>query len=128
MLARWLATMRPDGAGRAPEAADPVILTISPNLTPELAYLPYHRGGAAFEDTVAAFTARDEASARAVLDRRGVGFILICLRTRPPNLGPIDPDSLEARLRGSGDPPAWLRPFALPPELRGDYRMFEVLR
>lgn len=135
-LARWLVAARPGAGPSAPGDADPIILTASPDITPELAYLtpyryvsaPYHRGGAAFEDTVAVFTARDEATARAVLDRRGVRFILLCLRTRPPNLGPMHPESLEARLRGSGDPPPWLRPLALPPELDGTYRMFEVLR
>lgn len=138
-LARWLASAGPAGAAPLPNADGPIILIDDPNVTPEFAYrtpyryvvAPYHRGGAAVEDTIAVFGARDEASARAVLDRRGVAYVIVSLRIRRESvLGPLDPESFEARLRrpDAADAPPWLRPIALPPELHGMYRMFEVLR
>ncbi|MBW8268566.1 hypothetical protein [Caldovatus aquaticus] len=138
-LARWLATEGPAGGAPIPDANGPIILTDDLSITPKLAYrtpyryvgAPYHRGGAAVADTIAMFGAQDEAAARAVLDRRGIAYILVSLPTRPDSiLGPLHPESLGARLRrpGAADAPAWLRPLALPPELEGTYRLFAVLR
>lgn len=118
-LAGWLAA-----APLAPSPIDggaAIIMTDTPNTTPELAYRtphrfvvsPYHRAGAAFQDTYDVMTATDDGIARAVLARRGVGYILVCVGERPGNLGPVDPASLEARLR-AGQVPGWLRVVEVP--------------
>lgn len=85
---------------------------------------PYHRNAAGIGDALDFFGATDEASARAIVDRRGVGLALAC---------PAEPESgkyrrggrslLDALERGQG--PAWLEPVDLPPGLRA-FRLYRI--
>lgn len=72
-------------------------------------------------DTAAFFGAREESEARAVAERRGAALVALC------------PSSIEARDYGPGtlhdrlirgEPPAWLAPQALPPDLARDFLLF----
>ena len=125
----WLAQapLAPD------DGAAPIIMTDTWRSTPELAYRtpyrfvvsPYHRAGSAFQDTVDAMGATDDTVARAVLARRGVSYLLVCVGQRPANLGSRDANSLEARLRDRAWPD-WVAPIALPAPLDATFRLARV--
>lgn len=125
-MARWLGEARPGViAGEKP----PILMASNIFIGPEIAWRapyrtvtgPYHRGGAAFADTLAAFEATDPLAARAVLHRREVSLLLFCAAT--PEIV-VPPGSLAALLR-DGEAPAWLRPVPLPEALSG-FRLFAV--
>lgn len=89
---------------------------------------PYHRNGAGIAESHAAMAATDPELARAWIDRRGVELVTLCKTDISPTWDSIAaPDSLYRRLL-QGDPPAWLAPVALPPELARDYLLFAVRR
>jgi hypothetical protein len=129
-LAHWLH----DQPLRAPpDIQEPaIILTDTPDSTPELAYRtpyrfvvsPYHRAGSAFQDTFDVMTAVHDEDALRILQRRKVSFILLCTKSRPSNLGPMDSRSLEAKLR-AGNNPEWLEPITLPESLGGMFRLLQ---
>lgn len=113
-----LAALRPaDPSPGNRGAAGPVLLANFTKFGPELAWrtsfrlvgAPYHRGGEAIADTVAFFSAEDDARARAVAERRRVSMVLFCAaaddQTREA--------SLSHRLR-RGEAPDWMRPVPLP--------------
>ncbi len=123
-MARWLGEARP---GVMPGQPPPILMASDIFLGPEIAWRapyhavsgPYHRGGAAFADTLAVFTATDMDAARAVLHRRQVALLLIC--PGAPDLVVV-PGSLAALIRDDAAP-AWLRPVPLPESLSG-FRLF----
>lgn len=116
----------PDGGG----ATAPVLLANTVNLGPELAWrtpfrlvaAPYHRGGEAFVDTAAFFTARDDAQARSIAAKRQVSMVLLCA---PPPRESVAETVLLGRLR-RGEAPDWMRPVPLPGAPAG-VRLFSVL-
>ena len=123
-LGRWLDSARPEVTPGQPR---PILMASDIFLGPEIAWRapyravsgPYHRGGAAFDDTLAVFANTDPDAARTVLHRRQVSLLLFC----PAAPGMIvRPGSLAERIR-NGDAPAWLRPVPLPDTLSG-FRLF----
>lgn len=93
---------------------------------------PYHDDRDGMVDTLAVFSAREEGAARAVVDRRGVGLVIVCRILERADQGawaPITaaPDTLYNRLL-RGDAPAWLEPFFLPPELAPTFGVYVTTR
>ncbi|MBR0673060.1 hypothetical protein [Neoroseomonas soli] len=125
-LARWLAAERP---GVAPGSPAPILMAADINAGPEIAWRtpfravagPYHRGGAALQDTRAVFAATDPEAARQVLRRRGVALVLTCAG---PDARMAGEGTLAARLR-DGRGPGWLVPVPLP-EALGGFRLLAV--
>ncbi len=122
---------RPDGLGARPRT-----VLAHFNHGPELLYrtphavvaAPYHRNAAGLLDSEAIFGARDDAVSRRMIDERGVELLLFC---------PGGPALFQAAARGhstfvgrldEGRIPDWLRPVAVPPELDGAFRLYEVVR
>lgn len=113
------------------DAPAPQRILASVFLGPELLYrtphqvvaTPFHRNWPGIGDTHAIMTARDDDSARRLIEGRGVTWILLC------------PGPAERALYGAeagfhdrlvaGELPAWLRAVALPEGL-GDLRLYEV--
>jgi hypothetical protein len=104
-----------DRPGQAEGAPDPILFSNNINIGPELAWRtpyrlvgsPYHRGGAAFVDTLVFFSATEDAAALAVAERRRVALVLLC------PTGAFAPDSFAARLQ-AGELPGWLVPVPVP--------------
>jgi hypothetical protein len=122
---------RPDGLGARPRT-----VLAHFNYGPELLYRtphagvasPYHRNVAGLLDSDRIFGARDDSLSRRLIDERGVDLILLC---------PGGPALAQAASRGhstfvgrleQGRVPDWLRPVAVPPELSGAFRLYEVVR
>jgi hypothetical protein len=86
---------------------------------------PYHRNHQAILDVMRAFRG-DEANAHAIVERRGIDYVLIC-----PNMSESTiyrsaaPNGFYAHL-SAGRVPAWLEPVALP--ANSPYRMWRVRR
>lgn len=123
-LARWLDATRPEVTPGQPR---PILMASDIFLGPEVAWRapyravagPYHRGGAAFGDTLVVFATGGADAARAVLHRRQVSLLLFCVGA--PGIA-VPPGSLGALIR-DGQAPAWLRPVSLPAALSG-FRLF----
>lgn len=102
-----------------------IILNNSISLGPVLLYrtrhsvvtTPYHRNAPGLIDAAAVWGATtDDAAARAVVERRGVGLLLVC-RNVGKNFWPAEDtrgETLHARLL-AGETPDWLTPIELPP-------------
>jgi hypothetical protein len=94
----------------------PMVLYLSPTLRTVAA--PFIRNTQGILDVFAFFDAEDDGEARAILDKRGVKFVLVC-------------DRGEKRRRGSlgerifREPPAWLRPVG-PGSERPGFRLYRV--
>ncbi len=86
---------------------------------------PYHRNHQAILDVMHAFRG-DEASAHAIIERRGIDYVLIC-----PNMSESTiyraaaPNGFYAQL-SRGRVPRWLEPISLP--ANSPYRMWRVRR
>ena len=86
---------------------------------------PYHRNHQAILDVMRAFRG-DDANAHAIVERRGIDYVLIC-----PNMSESTiyrsaaPNGFYAHL-SAGRVPAWLEPVALP--ANSPYRMWRVRR
>ncbi len=128
-MSRWL--------GREPALNDrPRRILSFINFGPELLYrtqheviaTPNHRNPGGIMAAIRALGRLPPAEARAILSRRGVDLVLVCLGTeeandyRQGNAG----DTLFARIE-AGTPPAWLRPIALPGPLAPGFRLLEVV-
>jgi hypothetical protein len=122
---------QPQGLGDRPR-----VILAHFNYGPELLYRtphsvvasPYHRNVAGLLDGDRIFGARDDATSRRLIDRRGVELILFC--PDGPALAQAaakDGSSFVGRL-ARDRVPAWLRPVEAPPELAGPYRLYEVVR
>ncbi|MDH3917261.1 MAG: hypothetical protein OEU25_03690 [Rhodospirillales bacterium] len=122
---------QPQGLGDRPR-----VVLAHFNYGPELLYRtphsvvasPYHRNVTGLIDGDRIFGARDDATSRRLIDRRGVELVLFC---------PDGPALVQAALKSGstfvgrlsqGQVPAWLRPVQVPAELAGPYRLYEVVR
>lgn len=96
-------------------AAAPIVFADTINVGPEVAWRtglrmvgsPYHRGGAAFADTVALFAATDDDTARSVLARRQASFLLRC-----EPVASVPEGALTRRL-ARAEVPDWLEPLGV---------------
>ncbi len=88
----------------------------------------HHRNGAGILDGYRLFRATDDA-ARAIVDERRIDILLMCPGSNDDAYLTKDAQSggLYERLR-SGTPPSWLRSIALPDDLAGTVKLFEVVR
>jgi hypothetical protein len=127
-LADWMNTTHP-GIGPSP-----IVLTDDLSYAPELAFRtgyrfvagPYHRGAQAMFDAMDALTDTGGALAREIVDKRRIALVIRCTDTSVFRLNPSDPHSFYAKL-GSGDTPDWLKPLALPMNLSGHFKVYEVV-
>lgn len=127
-IAHWLRDARP-----AISDADtaPIIMTDSINPAPAIAYFsdyrlvggPYHRGNHDVADMVATFATSDLEGARAILARREVDLVLVCLENTGRAIEESPSDALYHRLV-DGKPPAWLRPVAITGKAAESFRLF----
>ena len=107
------------------------------DIGPELLYrtrhsvlaTPYHRNGDGIFDSYRIMSAHDDALARQLIDERKVGLLLLC-GTPGERASFTDPEYSETLYRrlDSGQPPAWLSPVELPPDLRGTAKLYAVAR
>jgi asparagine N-glycosylation enzyme membrane subunit Stt3 len=120
-------------AGRLAPGPAPILMADDVNAGPVIAYVarlrtvvgPYHRLGAAFEDTQALFDGTDAAAVQALAQRRQVALLLVCEHAASL-VGAWHPEGLRARLL-SGDPPDWLAEQDLPAALRASgFRLYAV--
>jgi hypothetical protein len=86
---------------------------------------PYHRNAQAILDVMRAFRG-DAANAKAIIDRRGIDYVLICPNMSESTIYRADaPKGWYAQLAG-GRVPAWLEPVQLPGD--SPFRMWRVRR
>lgn len=124
-----------DVLDRPPWSDRPRIVLIGVDYGPELLYRTrhgvvgtlYHRNIAGMGDTLRAFTAKDEAVARSIVERRGIELVAICPAVGNDGLvaESAEPGAFYRRL-ATGAAPAWLREVSLPREASA-FRLFEVL-
>ncbi len=137
-VAEWLNEMHPGITMPEPVGADrhtPIIITESINYPPELAYRtgyrlvggPYHRGVKAVADMYELALSTNDATAQAVLAKRQVDYMLICITEVPKVIGESDPNSLYHRLL-RGEAPAWLQPLEMSGAASREFRLFTVKR
>ena len=135
-VAQWLNAEHPGIAVPDPLGAErhsPIIMTESINYTPELAYRtpyrfvggPYHRGISDISDMYHVAVSTDDSTAREVIERRQVDYLLICTTAVPKLIGESAADSLYHRLL-KGDVPGWLRPLPMSAEANREFRLFAV--
>jgi hypothetical protein len=86
---------------------------------------PYHRNSQAILDVMRAFRF-DAAGAKAIIDRRGVDYVLICPNMSESTIYRADtPEGFYAQL-ADGKVPDWLEPVGLPQD--SPFRMWRVRR
>ena len=111
-----------------------LIIMTHPNQAPDTLYWTghrvvaglYHLNVEGLSDAMGFVTAKDDAKARAILTRRGVGFVMVC-GAKPQADDGKKPDEAQlfARLRkGSG--PDWLKAQPWPPGIATDLKLFRV--
>jgi hypothetical protein len=88
---------------------------------------PYHRNIAGIEDTYKIMSDTDGREARHLIEKRGIGLILICRKKNLERFLPTDTVSatLYTHLKRQ-TPPAWLMPVALPDALSEDFALYAV--
>jgi hypothetical protein len=86
---------------------------------------PYHRNPQAIFDTADAMRDWSGEGARAILDKRQVSLVIRCVDVIVPRLYDPDHFNLYADL-GRSKPPSWMTQIALPPEISGHFRVYEV--
>ncbi|TDQ78955.1 hypothetical protein A8950_3418 [Dongia mobilis] len=131
-IAKWLQDARPAISAANPA---PIIMTDTINTSPAIAYFtdyrlvggPYHRGNHDVADMVATFTATSLADARAIITRRQVDLVAICVDTTLEAIPESAEESLYNRLI-DGRPPDWLRPIAIADEKMAAFRLFAVVQ
>jgi hypothetical protein len=109
-----------------------LILLTHPDQAPETLYWTGHRVVAGLYhlnvdglgDAVAVATARDDAKAREILQRRGVAYVLVCAAAPPPGTG-RDEAQLFHRLE-RGQAPVWLEAKPWPASIKSDLRLYRV--
>jgi hypothetical protein len=96
----------------------------------EVIATPYHRNATAGLDTHAVFSARDAVDAKAIVDRRGVSHVLICVDDSETKIYLPNEAGVPALIDylAIDTPPDWLRPLTLPGDLAVSYRLYEVVR
>ena len=115
---------RPEGLG-----AKPRIILTHPYISAELLYRTphsmvgpfFHRNTAGVSDTLAILMAKDDQTARAVIARRGIEWILLC-----SDLTTTDPAAFHSRLL-AGHRPSWLRPVALDLAPEENFSLYQVV-
>ncbi len=108
--------------------AEPAIVLTHPNTAPETLYWtrhrvvagPYHRNFAGLSDAATVMAARDDAVARDVIARRGVGYVLVCASGVASGV-----EHFFDRLR-AGDAPVWLEPVPWPAGVDSKLRLYRV--
>jgi len=88
---------------------------------------PYQRNTRGILDSIDFFAATDPAVARKIAETRGIDTVMLCTRAREQAWYPSEeggPGSMFRRL-SDDNPPAWLKPLPLPPELK-DFRLFQL--
>ena len=114
--------------------ADPTIVLAHPDLGSKIIYFtphgsvgsPYHRNVAGIRDSLEFLMSNDEAAARAILARRGIGLVLICPGDGRKMYGMDERDNIFERLM-IGRAPSWLVRVELPPERGDGYRIYRVV-
>jgi hypothetical protein len=109
-----------------------LILLTHPDQAPEVLYWTGHRVVAGLyhlnvdglTDAVAVATARDDAKAREILQRRGVAYVLVCAAQPPPGAR-RDEAQLFHRLE-RGQAPDWLKLQPWPGPIGSDLRLYRV--
>ncbi|GAB4392459.1 MAG: hypothetical protein Tsb0032_08140 [Kiloniellaceae bacterium] len=113
-------------------AAPQTILTFL-DIGPELLYrtpheviaTPYHRNGDGIYDSHRIMTSRDDGEARRLMARRGIDLVLLCqLPAERAFFSDGEGDNTLYRRLDAGDPPTWLTPVPLPPELQARAKLY----
>jgi hypothetical protein len=114
--------------------ADLVIMA-HPNETPELLYWSGHRTVAGLfhteaeglHDLVRFFTSRDDATAQAIVARRGIAVVMFCPADGTVSVTEdLDGRELYSRLL-KGEAPPWLVALPWPEGISSDLRLFRVV-
>lgn len=90
---------------------------------------PYHRNGDGIWDSYRLLATTDDAESRAIVQRRGIGIIVICpsVAERQFYFDDNQPDRLYNRLLAD-NPPDWLRPVPADREATSGFRLYTVRR
>jgi hypothetical protein len=91
--------------------------------------IPNHRPQPGFAATLRILTATDALAARAEFERFGIDWVLLCPNSAEREVfapGERAGTNLYRDLT-AGQPPAWLRPLPLPPEVAGHVLLFAVV-
>jgi hypothetical protein len=110
-----------------------LILLTHPDQAPETLYWTGHRVVAGLyhlnvdglSDAVAVATARDDAKAREILERRGVAYVLVCAAAPPPGTGRDEAQLFHRLERGAA--PEWLEARPWPAPIKSGLRLYRVL-
>ena len=115
----------------------PRIIATHVNWGPELLYrtrhavvaAPYHRNAPGILDIHRMFSAVDLATSKAIVEARGIELVLLCPspRRRLYYAAEGEGATLYQRLLEGWTPP-WLAAVALPDDLAGSFRLFQVVR
>jgi len=85
---------------------------------------PYHRNTNGILDVYTAMTTTDEAQARAILARRNVDFVILCVDSgEEKHILKIEGETVVRKIVNQ-TPPPWLQKVALPDGLDCDFRVF----
>jgi hypothetical protein len=89
---------------------------------------PYHRNHEGILDVFTAMTAADDATSLEVIERRGIGLVLLCPSAEETFFfrAGASETFYERLLAGRG--PDWARPLSIPEELQGRVLLYEVDR
>lgn len=125
-----LATVRAPGV-RGP--SDPILLSDDINIGPRVAFesafrvvaAPYHRGIAPLGDAEAVFAATRDEDALAILRRRGIGYIALCLEGGGGILRRIAPGGFGDRL-AAGNLPSFLKRLQNTTKMDQSFALFEM--
>lgn len=114
-------------------AADPILLSDDINGGPRIAYEtafrtvagPYHRGSAALRDSIAVFSETDPEAIQAILRRRQIDYIAVCLTGAGGILRQFQPGELGQGL-AAGKVPNYLEIVTIRPDLGQSLGLFRV--
>ena len=113
-----------------------LVIMAHPNETPELLYWTGHRTVAGLfhtevdglQDIVRFFASRDDATAKAIVARRGIALVMFCTGDGTVSAA-ADPDGRELFTRLlKGKVPGWLAAQPWPAGTTSDLRLFRVVR
>jgi hypothetical protein len=93
----------------------------------EVIATPYHRNAAGILYTYNIMTATRDEKAKRLLKKRGIDFIILCLKTDESEIysSPNQNSTFYQRLRQE-TLPSWIKPVALPVELSTSFKVFKV--
>lgn len=87
---------------------------------------PYHRNGVGILDTYDFFAAIETETAREIVRRRGIDWLLFCPRGSESLLYRREGETTLLDRLSRGEAPAWLKPIPLPSPVSDEYLLFEV--